>query len=149
MNYENLLRENGLKVTPQRLCILSLMDKQGHIGVDELYLQIKDQFASISLATLYKNVNAMMALSVITEVKIPKQKSRFEIAKEAHGHLLCQECGEFRDVELNLEKIVDDVFEKSSYKLLETSLVLSGVCPTCQHSSARPVSTFPVTHSHI
>ncbi len=149
MNYENLLREHGLKVTPQRLGILSLMDQKGHISVDELYLNIKDQFTSISLATMYKNVNSMMASSVITEVKIPKQKSRFEIAKEAHGHLLCQECGEFMDIELDLEKIVDDVSIKSKYKLVETSLVLSGICPLCQHSSASPVSIFPVAHSHI
>ncbi len=149
MNYENLLREHGLKVTPQRLGILSLMNQKGHMSVDELYTQIKEQFTSISLATMYKNMNAMMASSVITEVKIPKQKSRFEIAKEAHGHLLCQECGEFIDVELNLKQIAEDVSMKSRYKLVETSLVLSGVCPICQHSSARPVSAFPVAHSHI
>ncbi len=148
MNYENLLRGHGLKVTPQRLGILSLMDQKGHINVDDLYLQIKEKFASISLATMYKNINAMMASSVITEVKIPKQKSRFEILKESHGHLLCQECGEFSDIEFDIGKIVSDISTKSNYQLFETSLVLSGICPLCQHSSASPVSFLPVAHIH-
>ena len=142
MNYENLLREHGLKVTPQRLGILSLMDSRGHINVDDLYLEIKYRFASISLATMYKNINAMSASSIITEVKIPKQKSRFEIVKEPHGHLLCQNCGDFVDVKVDFEQIVDDVQTKSRYKLVETSLVLSGICPLCQHSSTSPVSLF-------
>ncbi|MDD2357689.1 MAG: Fur family transcriptional regulator [Thiovulaceae bacterium] len=148
MNYENLLRGHGLKVTPQRLGILSLMDQQGHMNVDDLYLQIKEKFASISLATMYKNINAMMSASIITEIKIPKQKSRFEIVKESHGHLLCQECGEFMDIELDIAKMVDDVSAKSSYQLFEASLVLSGICPLCQHSSASPVSFLPVAHIH-
>ena len=144
MNYENLLREHGLKVTPQRLGILSLMDQRGHISVDDLYLEIKDRFASISLATMYKNINTMMASSIIAEVKLPKQKSRFEIAKEVHGHLLCQECGEFLDIGVDFEKIINDITLKSRYRLFETSLVLSGVCPLCQHSSASPVSLLPI-----
>ena len=144
MNYENLLREHGLKVTPQRLGILSLMQQSGHVSVDDLYAEIKKQFPSVSLATMYKNINAMMNSSTIIEVKIPKQKSRFEIVKEKHGHLLCQECGDFSDIKVDFEKVIGDIQMKSRYKLFETNLVLSGICPRCQHSSASPISLFPV-----
>lgn len=144
MNYENLLREGGLKVTPQRLGILSLMEDSGHISVDDLYKEIKKMFPSISLATMYKNINAMMSSSIIAEIKIPKQKSRFEIVKEEHGHLLCRQCGDFSDIKVDFAKILGEIETKSSYKLFETNLVLSGICPLCQHSSASPVSLFPV-----
>ena len=144
MNYKNLLRESGLKVTPQRLGILSLMEHNGHMSVDDLYEEIKKLFPSISLATMYKNINAMMNSSTIIEVKIPKQKSRFEIVKEKHGHLLCQQCGDFSDIKVDFEKIVRDIEMKSRYKLFETNLVLSGICPLCQHSSTSPISLFPV-----
>lgn len=131
MNYENLLREHGLKVTPQRLGILSLMDLYGHINVDEMYREIKKQFSSISLATMYKNIIAMSEASLIKEVKVPQQKSRFEIVKSPHGHLLCNKCGDFVDIEMDIEKIVEDVTKKSHYKMLDTSLVFCGICPTC------------------
>ena len=131
MNYENLLREHGLKVTPQRLGILALMYAHGHINVDEMYKEIKKQFPSISLATMYKNINAMSEASLIKEVKIPQQKTRYEIVKAPHGHLLCDKCGEFVDIELDIERIIDDVKQKSHYKMLDTSLVFCGVCPSC------------------
>ena len=132
MNYELLLREHKLKVTPQRLGILTLMQSAGHLDVEELFVLIKKQFSSISLATLYKNINAMLENSLITEIKIPKHKSKYEIAKEPHIHLLCQKCNEFIDVNVNIESLVDEASMKSHYQLVDSSIVLCGVCEKCQ-----------------
>ena len=132
MNHELLLREHNLKVTPQRLGILSLMHSAGHLDVEELFVLIKEQFSSISLATLYKNINAMLKSSLITEIKIPQRKSKYEIAKEPHIHLLCQQCNEFIDVNVNIDSIVDEASTKSHYQLLDSSIVLCGLCEKCQ-----------------
>jgi len=132
MNYETLLHKHTLKATPQRLGILSLMHKNGHISIDELFVQIKEQFNSISLATLYKNINAMLATALITEVKIPNMKSKYEIAKTAHAHLLCDQCGEFKDISIDLDKLISLTEAKSNYKLRDTSLVFSGLCEKCK-----------------
>lgn len=132
MNHELLLREHNLKVTPQRLGILSLMQSAGHLDVEELFVLIKKQFSSISLATLYKNINAMLKSSLITEIKIPKRKSKYEIAKAPHIHLLCQKCNEFIDVNVNIDSIVDEASMKSHYQLLDSSIVLCGLCEKCQ-----------------
>jgi len=132
MNYETLLHKHTLKATPQRLGILSLMHKNGHISIDELFEQIKKQFNSISLATLYKNINAMLESALITEVKIPNMKAKYEITKATHAHLLCNGCGEFKDIELDLEKLLMQTEQKSNYKLNETSLIFSGLCEKCK-----------------
>jgi len=81
MNYELLLREHQLKVTPQRLGILSLMQKAGHLDVEELFRLIKKQFSSISLATLYKNINAMMKSKLLSEIKVPNHKLNMKLQK--------------------------------------------------------------------
>jgi Fe2+ or Zn2+ uptake regulation protein len=132
MNYESLLREHKLKVTPQRLGILSLMQSAGHLDVEELFMLIKKQFSSISLATLYKNINAMLENSLITEIKIPKHKSKYEIAKAPHIHLLCQKCNEFIDVSVNIDSLVNEASTKSHYQLLDSNIVLCGLCEKCQ-----------------
>jgi len=132
MNYDVLLKEHKLKVTPQRLGILTLMHKMGHIDVEELFFQIKKQFSSISLATLYKNVNAMLQTKLITEVKVPHQKTKYEITKEPHIHLLCDSCHEFIDLELDVNSLISEASQKSHYQLSGSSIVLSGVCEKCQ-----------------
>ena len=132
MNYETLLREHNLKVTPQRLGILSLMQTMGHINIEELYTQIKVQFSSISLATLYKNINAMVANRLITEVKVPNVKSKYEITKDPHIHLLCDTCNEFIDLDLDINPLLNEASSKSHYELYGSCIVLSGVCEKCQ-----------------
>jgi len=132
MKYDILLREHNLKVTPQRLGILSLMHTMGHIDVEELFKQIKTQFSSISLATLYKNVNAMLETKLITEVKVPNLKTKYEITKEPHIHLLCNECNEFIDLDLDVNPLIDAASNKSHYQLHGSCIVLSGTCEKCQ-----------------
>ncbi len=132
MNYELLLREHNLKVTPQRIAILSLMQEIGHVDVEELYSSIKKEFLSISLATMYKNINSMIKTKLIEEIKIPGQKPKYEITKAPHVHLLCTECKEFVDLELNVEGLLSAASDKSSYKLYESNIILSGVCEKCQ-----------------
>ena len=134
MNYTQLLKEHNLKVTPQRLGILSLMQDAGHLDVEELFVEIKKEFSSISLATLYKNINAMLENKLITEIKIPQHKSKYEIAKAPHVHLLCQKCNEFIDLSVNIDSLVNEAADKSHYQLVDSSIVLCGVCQKCQAS---------------
>lgn len=131
MNYETILRDVNLKATPQRLGILALMQRCGHISIEEMYLMIKKDFKSISLATLYKNIHAMIDASIVKEVKVAHQKSKFEITKESHSHLVCSECGEVRDIYLNTEDILKQAKSISDYNLKDVEITLTGKCDHC------------------
>lgn len=133
MNYETLLRSHSLKATPQRLGILSIMHESGHISVEDLFVHIKKRFSSISLATLYKNIHAMLESKLISEVKIPNMKVRYEISKAPHIHMLCKSCHEFIDLELDLNDLVTTASQKSHYMVEETNVILSGLCEHCKN----------------
>ncbi|NPA60635.1 MAG: transcriptional repressor, partial [Epsilonproteobacteria bacterium] len=79
INYTNTLRQHNLKATPQRLAITEILYKQGHINIESLYELMVQKFNSISLATIYKNINLMIEGSFIQEVKIPNAKSVYEL----------------------------------------------------------------------
>ncbi|MDD5051323.1 MAG: Fur family transcriptional regulator [Sulfuricurvum sp.] len=132
MKHEHILKHHQLKVTPQRIAIIELMHHRGHISIDDLYTAIKYKFASISLATLYKNVHTMMGVSLIREVKIPGHKSKYEIEKETHAHVMCKECGELKDIPFNAETLLKDTMNISKYVANDISVVISGICPNCQ-----------------
>ena len=135
MNFEILLKEHHLKITAQRLGILSFMHKAGHISVEDLFVQLKKEFSSISLATLYKNVHAMLGVNLVKEVKIPHDKSKYEITKAPHAHLLCESCGKFEDIFLDVDSMIKNASKQSDYQLKESSIIYSGICPNCQKNS--------------
>ena len=110
------------------------MSKSGHIDVEDLFVQIRKQFSSISLATLYKNINAMLSSRLISEVKVPNMKTKYEISKAPHIHMLCNTCNEFIDLELDLEELVTTASNKSHYTVEETCVLLSGLCENCKKS---------------
>jgi len=131
-NYTNILRTHNLKATPQRIEILTLIESFGHINIDTLYENIKHKYQSISLATIYKNINAMIKEKLLLEVKLPNQKSVYETIKHNHSHLLCNKCHNIIDIDVDINSIIDDISNKNQFKIDKSDLVLSGICKNCQ-----------------
>jgi len=130
-NYTEILRNYNLKVTPQRLVIIESIDRSGHINIDRLYEEVKSKFNSISLATIYKNINSMISNMLLSEVKIPNEKSVYEIVKEQHSHLVCNDCGDVIDIKIDTTRIVDCISEDYKFTIDKSDLVFSGKCEKC------------------
>jgi len=125
---KNLLEESTLKITPQRLAILKELENQGHAGIDEIYEKIKELFPTISLATIYKNMNSLKEEGIITEICI-HQKPKYEIFKDEHAHFICKNCGKVYDVPLS-KKIIKEVNEQ--FPNSQKELYIYGMCEDCK-----------------
>ena len=136
MNYIERLRENTLKVTPQRIAILEEIEAAGHIDIDALYEILRISFPNISLATVYKNVNQMYELSILEVIKVPNHKQQYEISKEPHIHLACDSCGSVMDMDNCIDELMNSAESGSGYRLNHSTVVLNGICPGCQAKSA-------------
>ena len=132
INYTDELRRHNLKATPQRLAISDALHRYGHINIDALYEMMLKKFSSISLATIYKNINIMLANSYIQEVKVPYTKSVYELTKNHHSHLICTQCGEVEDIKLRIKPLLDDVADNSDFNISKADIVISGFCKKCQ-----------------
>ena len=130
-NYTTILRQHNLKATPQRLAIADILYVQGHINIESLYAVMLKKFNSISLATIYKNINIMVENSFIQEVKIPHAKSVYELKKEEHSHLVCNKCGEVQDVTIDLDTKIKETAQTNNFILSSSDLVLAGICKNC------------------
>ncbi len=98
MDYLSVLKKYELKATPQRLAVLQILGKRKHPSMEELYEKIKQNHPSVSLATVYKNVNTLKENGIIIEVNMHDGKSRFDLFLEEHLHVICKTCGNIKDV---------------------------------------------------
>jgi len=130
-NFTNILREHNLKATPQRIAMLEYIDYYGHINIDKLYHNVQKKFKSISLATIYKNINSMVENMLLFEVKLPNEKSVYEITKQNHSHLLCEKCGDIIDIDINIEDKTKEISLKNNFEVKQVNLVFSGLCKNC------------------
>jgi len=132
-NYQNLLKSYGLKTTFQRLSILKSIDIAGHITIDDIHKDILTNHPTLSLATVYNNILKMQNIGVVVEVPISGKKSKYELIKDDHIHLICQKCGSVIDKDINcdIEQIFDKISVENSFILSSTQNNLYGVCKDC------------------
>jgi Fe2+ or Zn2+ uptake regulation protein len=128
VDFKELLREKGLKVTPQRLAILERLEERGHLSVEELFEILQLQFPTLSLATVYKNLHLLSERGVIAELPI-RNRHKFEIEKGPHSHFVCEKCGKVVDLPVtpNLSTQVEEEFPGYRWELY-----LYGLCEECR-----------------
>jgi len=134
IDYVELLKENGLKATFQRMNILEVIDKCGHMSVEDIYEEVIKVHPSLSLATIYKNIILMQENGILIEVPIAGKKSKYELAKTDHMHLICTECGSVEDKSCfeMTDRIFHELTEEEHFRLNKRQVNLYGVCETCQ-----------------
>jgi Fur family ferric uptake transcriptional regulator/Fur family peroxide stress response transcriptional regulator len=137
-DYAILLKENGLKATFQRMNILEKIELYGHMSIDAIYAEVIKTHPSLSLATVYKNIILMVEKGVLVEVPITGQKSKYELIKEDHIHLVCTECGEVEDKPQHsaADALFTAMTEQENFTLNKQQINLYGVCIHCQEAVA-------------
>jgi Fur family peroxide stress response transcriptional regulator len=132
MDYTHLLKEYNLKVTPQRLAIVEELHSHGHLNIDDLYNLLQKKFPSISLATIYKNIHAMIEKIFLSEVKLPNEKTVYELTKAQHAHIVCSNCKKIMDVEVDTSSLQKEAAGFSSFEVEEIAVVFTGICTDCK-----------------
>ena len=129
-DYAVLLKESGLKATFQRMNILGVIDMNGHMSVEDIYAEVVKVHPSLSLATVYKNIILMVEKGVLVEVPIIGKKSKYELSKADHIHLVCTECGMVEDRQCinEADQVFKTLSQEEHFKLNKRQVNLYGVC---------------------
>jgi len=118
----------GLKMTGQRKTILKVLDEaENHMSVEGVYEKAKALDSSISMATVYRTLNILDELHLVTKHEFKENFSRFDINMDHHHHLIDVETGdvvEFQNEEI--EKMKKEIARKLGYELVECRLELYG-----------------------
>jgi Fe2+ or Zn2+ uptake regulation protein len=88
VNILELLDSHGIKKTTQRIAILEIINESGHIGVEDIYSRVKNSCPTMSLATVYKNIEYLLNEGILKKVLFKNKKDLFEIVKEDHYHII-------------------------------------------------------------
>jgi Fur family transcriptional regulator, peroxide stress response regulator len=132
------LREREYRLTPQRIALLRLLAaSEGHPSASQLYEQMKDQFPTTSLATVYKTLNVLKEIGEVLELGFSGDDNRYDGKKPyPHPHLICIRCHKILDPEVSLaQSLIQEVAQSSGYQIVGHRLDFYGLCPDCQDST--------------
>ncbi|HZE40289.1 MAG TPA: Fur family transcriptional regulator [Stackebrandtia sp.] len=134
MDSEQLLRQRGLRVTRQRLAVLSVLDDGGHPTVDEIVRRARSQVGSLSTQAVY-NVLAMLAdAGLARRIEPSGSHARYESRTgDNHHHVVCRGCGRVEDVDCAVGEVPCLRAEQShGFDIVEAEVTYWGLCPACQ-----------------
>ena len=129
------LRERQCRITPQRVAILKVfMSSREHPGVEQVYEQVRVNFPTTSLATVYKTVHLLKDIGEILEIGCADGGNRYDGNKPyPHPHLICTQCKSIVDPEVPLlEQLKTEVAATSGYRIVSHQVDFFGICPSCQ-----------------
>jgi Fur family peroxide stress response transcriptional regulator len=130
-----VLREIGHRITPQRLAVLKILaESKEHPSVGMIFDQIKKEFPTTSLATVYKTITVLKELNEVLELGFADGGSRYDGKRPfPHPHVICTKCGAIVDPQFsNMEKMAAEMAKKSGFKITNHRLDFFGLCPKCQ-----------------
>ena len=95
------MRELGYRLTPQRMLILAAVQaSDSHISAEEIYSQVRAQYPHVNISTVYRTLDLLKGLSLVTETDLGEGRVRYHYAdKGHHHHLICERCGAIIDVD--------------------------------------------------
>ena len=133
------LRDNGYKITHQRLAIVKILARsEGHPSVEEIYGQIKKDFPTMSLATVYRNILLIKSLGEVLELGFPDGSNRYDGNKPyPHPHVICIKCKKIVDPSLeSFEDMKKEVSAQTHFTILNHRLDFFGICRDCMAKKA-------------
>lgn len=124
-------RAAGLKVTPQRQLLFRLLHgNAAHPTAEALFAAASQQMPGISLRTVYQTLNDLAAMGELRLLALDHGAARFDPNVEDHHHVVCDRCGEVRDVYVDgTDSLSVAGFE--GFVPTTTTIVFHGTCAAC------------------
>ena len=132
------LRDRDFRITPQRLAVLKILaESNGHPSVEDIFRQVRPDFPTTSLATIYKTVNLLKEIGEVVELDFSDVSNRYDGNRPyPHPHLICTKCRTIMDPDMvTVEDLSKELARKTGYQILSHRLDFFGVCPHCQKNS--------------
>jgi Fur family transcriptional regulator, ferric uptake regulator len=124
-----------MRASSVNYAILEILGSENaHLTAAEVYEQVRETLSAVNQSTVYRSLDRLVKAGLVSVSDMGKRPVVYEaVGKQAHHHLVCQNCGgaitiqdeEIKDLLLQIEN-------ESGFQVTTNHLVLFGICPDCQ-----------------
>lgn len=139
---KEILQDRGLKYTKQRELVYEIFHRQKnvHMTTEEVYKEALTLMPEIGIATVYRTVQVLEELGLISAITFEDGITRYELKKEDeehnHHHLICRVCNKIIEVNLDLLDDLEEKIEKTeNFIIRDHNLKFYGICSECWAST--------------
>lgn len=124
---EELLRSKKLKVTRQRVEVLSVISD---LGCSSTLKNIINSISDMDISTIYRIISIFEESGVLSKIGGLNENVIY-IIPDIHKHYIkCIRCNSVKEIDIcpiDLDEYID------GYRIIRHSLVIDGICEKCQN----------------
>lgn len=136
------LKDTGFKITPQRRAIIEVLLKHEneHLSSEEIYDLVRVDCPEIGLATVYRTMQLLDEINVISKLNLDDGCVRYEINlndedTHQHHHLICSKCNKIIEVKEDLLDNIENAIELLyKFKITNHDVKFYGLCDKCDEN---------------
>jgi Fe2+ or Zn2+ uptake regulation protein len=137
-------RAQGLLVTEQRRAIYAVLaSSREHPSAEQIHRAVRQRLPRLSLATVYKNLEALRAIGAVSDVNSLHEFGRYEAALpgtgagQPHHHLVCIRCKRVLDLyDSRFDSFRFGAAEAQGFEVRAVRIQVEGLCPACRTGSS-------------
>ena len=138
--FKKYIKDHQLRFTRQREIILNaFLEKGGHLGIDELYYQLRRKHPTLGYTTVYRTLKLLNEAQVASEVNFTGRRKRYErqLSSSHHDHFICLKCNKAIDFfDPIIEKRQAELCRKKKFKSQSHLLQIFGLCQECSRAKS-------------
>ncbi len=145
--YYGRFKRKGLRMTLPRQVILEVLDTSDkkYMTAEEVYMQVHEEYPGIGLATVYRTLNLLSDMGLVSKFEFGEGKARYELTergqREKHNHLLvCSHCfrvikySDFSEEEKKVYADIEEKLEKTyDFSVKRHVVQYYGICSDCRN----------------
>ncbi|MGN0345710.1 MAG: transcriptional repressor [Lachnospiraceae bacterium] len=129
----------SLNQSKRRSAILSFLHtRKDHPTAEIIYENVKEIIPSISLGTVYRNLNLLSELGEIKSLQTRDNKIHYDADTSNHQHFICNRCKQISDIFIDMSpqlKIASESLMPG--KMLEYEVYYYGICKQCEERDCK------------
>ena len=126
------LQSCGAKITSPRIAILKMLeDRRDHTSAEQIYLELKPGYPTLSIATVYSTAQLLAKGSMLRILSIDEKKVYYDPEMNLHGHFLCKHCKKLFDVRTILDVMSSYIPSDGISSVEDAEVFYYGHCSKC------------------
>ena len=128
-----VLRSKGMRMTPQRMAIVSeIMRAKGHIAPAAIARRVQQRMPGVNPSTVYRTITMLEEIGILSHAHLEGGPTYHFADEPEHVHLTCSRCGRTDDLSMREAKSLYDLLKRHrGFEPDLTHFAISGLCATC------------------
>ncbi|MBV1855426.1 Fur family transcriptional regulator [Catellatospora tritici] len=129
----NLLRDRGLRLTPQRQLVLDAVRQLEHATPEQVHAAVNEVNAGVNITTVYRTLELLEELGLVTHVHLSHGAPTYhDAATSRHVHLVCRNCETVTELEQSeLAPLAERLLAQRGFRMDLGHVALFGLCGGC------------------